>query len=221
MSRSDAADRFYTRWARVYDHLAHRTPGIAQARQRTVERMDVASGMTVLDMGCGPGPNFRYVRQDVGSDGRVIGIDVASGALARAQHHVERAGWDNVHAVRADAMDPPVVEADALVGAFVIGMLDDPGEIVDQWCDLVGSGGRVGLLHFARSDRFYGAIPNGILRGLVLVSTPGKRKLADDATGLLDRRVREGHAALIDRTRSFQHTTHWGGLLHVVTGIVD
>lgn len=220
MSRSRAADQFYTRWARVYDHVARRTPGIAGLRRQTVDRMSLAPGMRVLDMGCGPGPNFPAVRAAIGASGWLLGLDVATGALHRADASIAREGWENVHVLRGDATDPPVTDADALVAAFVIGMFDEPADVVDRWCDLVGSGGRIGLLHFAESDRSYRVLPNAALRGLVVASTPGKRRLQSDAARLLSRRVTEGHAQLIERAESFEHTTHWGGVIHIVTGVV-
>lgn len=221
MSRSEAADRFYSRWARLYDYLSRNTPGVAHLRAETVDRMDLDPGMCVLDMGCGPGPNFPPVRDAIDREGVLVGMDVASGALHRAERSIAGAGWENVHAIRADATRPPVQEADALIAAFVIGMFDDPATVVDAWCSLVGSGGRIGLLHFARSDRPYGTIPNTALRGLVLASTPGKQRLRSDATELLDRRVNEGHAMLLERCDDFTHSTHWGGIAHILTGVVN
>ena len=221
MSRSHAADQFYTRWARLYDYVSRRTPGVAALRKETVDRMALEPGMTVLDMGCGPGPNVPFVRRTVGPDGTILGIDVATGALDRAQQSNERAGWKNVHVARADATRPPVEETDAIIAAFVIGMFENPAEVVDDWCDLVGSGGRIGLLHFARSERWYGRLPNVALRTLVILSTPGKRRFSSDATNLLDRRVIEGHAQLIERATTFEHTTRWGGLVHVMTATIE
>lgn len=171
-------------------------------------------------MGCGPGPNFRPLREDVGETGEIVGIDVARGALGRARAHVRRADWENVHPLRADATEPPIDQMDAVIATFVIGMFDDPASVVRTWCDCVGSGGRVGLLHFARSDRWYGPAVNLPLRALVIASTPGKQRLRTDATDLLDRRVRDGQNALRDRCDVSTHTTHWGGMVHIVTGRV-
>ena len=96
-----------------------------------------------------------------------------------------------------------------------------PAETVDAWCTHVGTGGRIGLLHFARSERSYAPVPNALLQALVLISTPEKRRLRGDATAMLDRRVREGHRALIDRCSAYHHETHWGGVVHIVIGTVD
>ncbi len=216
---SQAVDRFYSRWARLYDLISRRTPGIRALRRRTIGAIGLSPGDTVVEMGCGPGPNFGPLRDAVGADGTVVGLDLAGGALARAQRHVRAQGWGNVHVLRGDATRPPVDAADAILGTFVVGMVGDPAAVIERWCDVVGSGGRIGLLHFARSDRRYGAVPNGLLRLLVLTSTPGRRR-TDDATALLDRRVRAAHTALASRCDRITHHTRWGGLAHIAVGRV-
>lgn len=216
---SHAVDRFYSRWAGLYDLLSRRTPGIRALRRRTVGGIDLTSGDTVVEMGCGPGPNFGPLRDAVGGDGTVVGLDLAGGALARAHGHVRAQGWENVHVLRGDATRPPVDAADAILGTFVVGMVGDPAAVIERWCDVAGPGGRIGLLHFARSDRWYGPVPNALLRLLVLTSTPGRRR-TDDATALLDRRVREAHATLASQSDRFVHETRWGGLAHVAVGQV-
>lgn len=221
MTRRNAADRFYSRWAPLYDQLAHHTPGIAGLRRRTVRRMALAPGMRILDMGCGPGPNFAPIRTAIGNRGELVGIDVAGGALTRAQARIQRSEWENVHVVRADATTPPIPASDAVIAAFVIGMFEHPDRVVDVWCDHVGSGGTIGLLHFAQSDRPYAVLPNALLRCLVFLSTPGRGDMHGNATDVLHRRVRAGYSSLEQRCSAYSYTTHWGGLVHIATGTVD
>ncbi len=214
-----SVDRFYSRWSRLYDIVSRRTPGVRRLRGRTVDRLALTPGETVIEMGCGPGPNFRPVRRPVGDAGTVVGVELAQGALARARRHVQSADWDNVHVLRGDATRPPVASGDAILGTFVIGMFDDPTAVIERWSRIVGPGGRIGLLHFAKSDRLYGSVPNLFLRLLVAASTPGTR-YTGRPTAVLDQRVRDGHEALAARSDRFSHTTHWGGLIHIAVGRV-
>lgn len=222
MSRADDAAAFYSRWAGVYDALSRHTPGIGRLRRRLVRALDAPRGGTVVEMGCGTGGNLPYLADAVGPAGTVLGIDVAPGALHTARRRIDARGDGHVAIVRGDATRPPVDGADAIVAAFVVGMFSEPRAVVDRWCDLVGSGGRIGLLHLARSEEAYGPLLNVGLRALVLVSTPGKRRLAtDDATALLDRRVTTGHDVLVERCSDARIETTAGGLVHVATGTVD
>lgn len=220
MSRLDRADAFYSRWARLYDLVARWTPGIRHVRQQAVDHLDPAVGETMIDMGCGTGPNFRPLRDRVGAAGTIVGVDVAGGALARAAGTIDRAGWANVHVIRADATCPPVASADAVIAGFVLGMFEDPASAVDDWCDLVGPGGRVALLHFAPRERGDAPLGNLLLRGIILASTPGRRQLGGDAMALLKRRVAAGHDALDSRSRDIERSTHWGGIVQLRVGTI-
>ncbi|MFB6296832.1 MAG: class I SAM-dependent methyltransferase, partial [Halobacteriales archaeon] len=133
----DAVDRFYSRWAGAYDLLASRAPGIAAVRERSADALALDAGDTVVEMGCGTGVNLPYLRERVGSGGRVVGVDLAAGVLARADRRITRAGWANVSVLRGDARRPPVERADAVLATFVVGMFDDPAAAVERWCDLL------------------------------------------------------------------------------------
>lgn len=220
MSRLDRADAFYSRWARVYDLVARWTPGIRHIRRQAVNRIDPAPGETVLDMGCGTGPNFPPLRDRVGAAGTIVGVDVAAGALARAAGSIDRAAWSNVHVLRGDATRPPVESADAVLAGFVLGMFEDPASVVHDWCDLVGPDGRVALVHFAPSERGDAPLGNFLLRGIIFASTPGRNQLGGDAMSLLKRRVAAGHDALASRSRELERSTHWGGIVQLRVGTI-
>lgn len=214
-----AAD-FYTRWAHLYDHVSRSIPGIAGLRERTAEALDLELGDTVIEMGCGTGANLASLREQVGPEGSVVGVDFSAGVLDRARTHIEREGWENVHLVRGDATQVPLQGADAVVGTFVVGMFADPEQVVEGWCEFVGSGGRIALLNAARSRRFYGPLVNLPFRGFVLVSTPGKRRLDEPAHVLLDRRVEAGHAAVERRCERTIHEEGALGLVRLTAGRV-
>ncbi|MFC7173040.1 class I SAM-dependent methyltransferase [Haloplanus litoreus] len=105
--RATAAQGFYSRWARAYDTLARRAPGVRGLRRDTAAALDLAPGDTVVDVGCGTGANLPALRERVGPSGTVVGVDFAPGAVARARAHVAREGWTNVHVCRGDATRLP------------------------------------------------------------------------------------------------------------------
>lgn len=180
MSDHRTVARFYGRWAGLYDVLATRTPGLGRVRERAADALALAPGDTVAEVGCGTGANLRHLRERVGGQGRVVGLDLTPGMLSRARRRGDRRGWVNVHLVRGDGARPPLSGPDAVLATFVVGMFDDPAAVVDDWCDLLAPGGRLALLNAARSERRIAGPVNAVLRAVTVVSTPPTRKLRYD-----------------------------------------
>jgi len=210
---------FYGRWARLYDLLAT-APGVTGWRRRAVDALDLSPGDTVVEMGCGTGANFPYLRDRVGPEGVVLGIDVTPGVLKTARRRVRKHGWDNVHLCRADATRPPVAgEVDAILGAFVVGMFESPGEVVADWCTLC-PGGRAALLNFQRNDRAPGAPLNAALDALLWVASPAWTLPDDRPSAGFQRRIRAARTALTDRTVERRYESFGCGFLGLLSGRV-
>ena len=212
---------FYGRWAALYDHVAT-APGVGRWRRAAADRV-AAPGDTVVEMGCGSGANLPYLRERVGAAGRVVGVDVTGPLLGRAR---ARAADANVSVVRADATDPPVREADAVLGTFVCGLFEDPAAVVDDWCDLVGPGGRVALMDASASEAAVGRPLNPLFRAFVVAGAPGRtpadilRAPFDDADALLSRRVAAARRALTDRTDRRRYEEFGLGFVGLLSGRV-
>ncbi|MFC4436943.1 MULTISPECIES: class I SAM-dependent methyltransferase [Natrialbaceae] len=215
----ETAQEFYGRWARLYDLIARRTPGIPSLRRRAAAACRLERGDTVVEMGCGTGANLPFLRERVGPDGTVVGIDFTGPVLDRARELT--AEYDNVHVVRGDATRPPVDEdVDAILATFVVGMLEDPAGAVDDWCDLVGSGGHVVLANAARSDAWYAPPVNAVFRAIVVLSTPPTTKLryADEPHLRLDRKIDTAHTRLRERSAAIADETHVFGVVRLTGG---
>lgn len=78
-----------------------------EIRGEAVSQLQLERGDTVLDVGCGPGTNFELLREAVGPEGRVLGVDLSPGMVRRATERIETRGWENVETVRADATTLP------------------------------------------------------------------------------------------------------------------
>jgi ubiquinone/menaquinone biosynthesis C-methylase UbiE len=214
---SSAVTDFYDRLAARYDLLAT-APVVRGWRELAAEALDLDPGDTVVEMGCGTGANLRYLRERVGSEGRVVGIDLTSGMLAQARRRVDREGWTNVDLVRGDATTPPVESADAVLGSFVVGLLEDPAGAVDAWIDLLKPGGRVAILEAGRSDRLVAAPLNLAFRVFVRFSSPGGWRRWSSPARELDRRIEAVERALAARTVDRCHETAALGLVQVASG---
>jgi ubiquinone/menaquinone biosynthesis C-methylase UbiE len=104
---SDDLQAFYGRWAGLYDRIA-RFPGVGAWRVAAADALALDAGDTVVEMGCGTGANFPHVRERIGPEGTLVGVDLTAGMLAVAATRIERRGWENVSLVRADAARPPI-----------------------------------------------------------------------------------------------------------------
>lgn len=217
-----STQRFYTRWARLYDLVAVHTPAIGTIRRAAVDQLDPHPGDTVVEMGCGSGANLPILRERVGPEGRVIGVDVSPGVLRVAQHRINRHGWENVQVVRADATMPPLAEGvDCLFASLVVGMFDDPASVVDTWANLVGPGGRLGLLDFARSSRQAARPLNGLFRQFVTRANPRSVRKSTDPLGRLDRQVAVAHRQLHNRCEDTKYSQYVVGFGRLSTGTVN
>jgi SAM-dependent methyltransferase len=244
-SGASRTQAFYTRWARLYDLIASRTPGVGSLRAAAVRALAPPRGGTVVEMGCGTGANFPLLRDAVGSEGTVIGVDFAPGMVERARARVRREGWTNVHVVRGDATRPPIRAAaessdddaidggenaasaraaldhpDAVFSSFVSGMVADPDAVVRGWADLVGAGGRIGLLDLARSTRRVGAPLNALFGAFVIAGAPSKRGQLRAGTSVLDERVAAAHFALRERCEDVHFSTRALGFARMSAGTV-
>lgn len=209
---------FYARWARLYDLFAA-VPGLSSWRAHTVDSLDLASGQTVVEMGCGTGANVPGLREAVGPDGRVVGLDLTREMLDQARGHSERTG-QNVEYVCGDATRPPLRRADAVLGTFVVGIFPDPVSVIETWVDLVAPGGRIALLNFQSSDRALAAPLNIAFEGFVRLSSPGTRLSRSSRTTVFEDRVQTARETLVARTTDRRFETFAGGYLGLLSGRV-
>lgn len=210
-----AVREFYGRYAALYDRLAT-VPGVGRWRATAADALDLAPGDDVVEMGCGTGANLPHLRERVGPDGRVVGLDLTRPLLERASCR----GADALLA--ADATRPPLATADAVLGTFVSGMFDDPAAVVEHWVDLIGPGGRVALLDAAPSVHPAGRLLNPAFAAFTVASAPSESLLDPpyDAPGELGRRVHDARTALADLTRDRRSERYGLGFVRLAAGTV-
>jgi demethylmenaquinone methyltransferase/2-methoxy-6-polyprenyl-1,4-benzoquinol methylase len=98
-----------TRRAQRYDRLADIIPFFdwlffipAGLRKHAVDRLSLKPGDCVLDVGCGTGRNFPFLREAIGPSGRIYGVDLSAGMLRKARKR-DRHHWTNIHLTEGDA----------------------------------------------------------------------------------------------------------------------
>lgn len=129
--------------ARRYDRLA-RFYGVFEwlyglpllgIRGKTVAALQLHTGDTVLELGCGSGRNFARLERAVGPRGRVLGVDLSPGMLARARALCARHGWSNVELTHADAaVSAPGVRPNAILFCFSYSAMPERRRVLaDAW----------------------------------------------------------------------------------------
>lgn len=93
--------RKYRRNARLYDRMIARPT--EALRRAAVARLALRPGERVLDLGCGTGLSLPLLRDAVGDDGVVYGVELSPDMLARARTRVAGAGCCNVQLIEANA----------------------------------------------------------------------------------------------------------------------
>ena len=114
----------YYEHARSYD----RDTGVFQPyRRAVVDALPLRPGQVVLDVGCGTGLCCGLLRDKVGPDGTVIGIEESPEMAALAREYIAREGWRNVTVVQSPAEDAQFGEtADAALFCAVHDILQSP-----------------------------------------------------------------------------------------------
>jgi ubiquinone/menaquinone biosynthesis C-methylase UbiE len=74
-------------------------------RQAAAALLKLEPGLRVLDAGCGTGQSLEVLAPGVGESGRVVGVDLSSGMLRRAERRAEARGWSQVSLVRASLLE--------------------------------------------------------------------------------------------------------------------
>jgi demethylmenaquinone methyltransferase/2-methoxy-6-polyprenyl-1,4-benzoquinol methylase len=96
-------------------------------RNALVEALPLRSGHVVLDVGCGTGLCCGLLRDRVGPEGGVVGIEESPEMAAVAREHIACEGWDNVTVMQAPAEDAEIgLTADAALFCAVHDILQSP-----------------------------------------------------------------------------------------------
>jgi ubiquinone/menaquinone biosynthesis C-methylase UbiE len=114
---------------------------------RTVERLALRRGSTVLDVGCGSGASAIPAAVTVGPGGRVVGVDLAERLLILARAKAAHLDLQNLEFLQCDMerLEFPEGYFDAVVCVFAIFFVPDMAKQVRELWRLVRPGGQLAI----------------------------------------------------------------------------
>lgn len=93
-----------------------------------IENLNIEPGMTILDVGCGPGRLTIPIAQKISDDGKVVAMDVQKGMLSRTRKKAHAANLTNIEFLNA-GIGEGKLEHNRFDRALLITVL---GEVPDQ-----------------------------------------------------------------------------------------
>ena len=140
---------------------------IKPLRAKAVALLGLAPGARVLDLGCGPGGSFPYLREAVGSSGLVVGVEISPEVAENARRRIARHQWTNVHVVEAAAQTAPL--EGRFDGALMFAAPDvyASADAIDHVLAHLKPNAGIALFGAKTSHRRSGWILNPLLRALV------------------------------------------------------
>ncbi|HEY7698697.1 MAG TPA: arsenite methyltransferase [Vicinamibacteria bacterium] len=137
-----------------------------------IEKLDLRSGETVLDLGSGAGIDVFLAARLVGPEGRAIGVDMTPEMLARARSNAVKGGFTNVEFREGRLEALPVVAdtVDAVTSNCVINLVPDKEAVFREIHRVLKPGGRLVISDIVLDGKLPEAVEKSILAYVGCVS---------------------------------------------------
>jgi phosphatidylethanolamine/phosphatidyl-N-methylethanolamine N-methyltransferase len=140
--------KVYARFSRIYDAIFSRW--FYPRHRHVIRSLDLGSGQRVLDVGVGTGLSLPLYPRHVA----VTGVDLSRAMLWEAQKKVQTYQLDNVSLIEMDAgrLAFPDNTFDVVIGAFVISVVPDPIQFLDEVKRVSKADGQIILINHFQSE---------------------------------------------------------------------
>ena len=141
-------ERVYEKLAGVYDITFG--PTLHPGRLQAIESMAIAGGNSVLEVGVGTGINLGLYPRTC----EIIGIDLSTGMLEKAQERIVKKGLRNCRVMSMDAaaMSFDDDQFDIVYAPYLISVVPDPVKVALEMRRVCKPGGRIVILNHFKSD---------------------------------------------------------------------
>ena len=121
-----------------------------------IEHLDLQPGMTVLDIGCGPGRLTIPIARKVGQQGEVVAIDIQPGMLRRARDKAQAANLTNIRFLQAGAGEGKLEpgRSDRALLVTVLGEIPDRQSALKEIFDALKPGGILSVTEIILDPHF-------------------------------------------------------------------
>lgn len=158
----------YDEGARSYDFatILFRLAGLRMQKYRSevVDCLNLRSGNTVLELGCGTGLNFPLILEKIGPQGKIIGVDLAPGMLEVARRKALRNNWNNIELIESDlTLFSIPTGVDAILSTGVFGYIPEYEHVIENIHNALSSGGHFAILDGKKPENLPGFIFNFVL----------------------------------------------------------
>ncbi len=115
--------------------------------QRTIHRLNLRQGASILDVACGSGASALPAAEAVGSTGHVTAVDLAERLLRMGHTKAAALGLTNIHFLPGDMTDLgyPDENFDAVVCVFGVFFVPDMEALVKELWRMVRRGGKLAV----------------------------------------------------------------------------
>ena len=137
----------YEKLASVYDYTFG--PTLHPGRLQALQRMAIAGGDRILEVGVGTGLNLTLYPRDCS----ITGIDLSDSMLEKAHERVARNGLRHVRVLQMDAsaLTFPDDSFDIVYAPYLVSVVPDPIQVAREMRRVCRPGGRIVILNHFRS----------------------------------------------------------------------
>ncbi|MFO7962668.1 MAG: class I SAM-dependent methyltransferase [Desulfobacterales bacterium] len=124
-------------------------------RKMAVDELRLDRGQTVVEIGCGTGLNFSLLEGKIGSNGKIIGIDLTKEMLEQARKRTIKEDLDNIDLVHTDAAEYEFPQGvNGIISTFAISLVPQYDTVIQKGSDVLVAGGRFVVLDLKKPGKW-------------------------------------------------------------------
>ncbi|UCD78236.1 MAG: methyltransferase domain-containing protein [Desulfobacterales bacterium] len=138
-------------------------------RKRAADALALNSGDVVVEVGCGTGLNFGPLRNKVGPEGKIVGLDLTFDMLSVAKQRIEDKGWKNISLIQCDAASYDFsLHLDGIISTFAITLMPEYDQIIKKGSAALSPGKKLVVLDFKMPAKW----PIWLIKLFVILTRP-------------------------------------------------